>query len=291
MTLVIRNRCISEVDLQTIRGLIESEGSSGRTHLSRRLCRLWDWRQANGAFREIACRELLRRLDKLQLIKLPAAQHAARRPGYQNRIRPEMVDTSPVAESLERVREQFVIEPVVEPGQRRLLGSLLHAHHYLGYRQPTGPALAYLCFWQGRPLACARFGPAAWKVATRDQFIGWSAEQQQRHRPCVVNNDRFLVLPWVRVPQLASFVLAQLCRRLPQDWQELYHHSIALAETFVELGRFEGTCYAAANWLCVGQTCGRGRNDRHTRRAEPLKSVWVRPLRRDFRQQLTLAAA
>lgn len=290
MALVIRNRFIDEVDLQTIRGLIESEGSSGRTHLSRRLCRLWDWRQANGAFREIACRDLLRRLEKLQLIALPAAQQAARRPGCRNKIRPQAVDPSPLDASLDQVREQLVIEPVVQPGQRRLLSALLQAHHYLGYRQPAGPALAYLCLWQGRPLACARFGPAAWKVAARDQFIGWSPEQQQRHRPRVVNNDRFLILPWVRVPQLASFVLAQLCRRLPQDWQAVYHQSIALAETFVEAGRFVGTCYAAANWLCVGQTCGRGRNDRYTRRAEALKSVWVRPLRRDFREQLTFDA-
>ena len=287
MTLVIRNRCISDEDLETIRRLIEAEGSAGRTYLSRRLCRLWDWRQANGAFREIACRELLRRLAKLQLIELPAALHAARRPGYRNRIRPQAVDASPVDQSLDRLREHLVIEPVVQPRQRRLLSALLHSHHYLGYRQPTGPALAYLCFWQGRPLACARFGPAAWKVAARDLFIGWSPDEQQRHRQRVVNNDRFLILPWVQVPQLASFVLAQLCRRLPHDWQGLYHQSIALAESFVQAGRFAGTCYGAANWICVGQTCGRGRNDRYTRRAEPLKSVWVRPLRPDFRQQLT----
>ena len=171
--------------------------------------------------------------------------------------------------------------------QRHLLRDLLGTFHYLGYRQPTGSALGYLVFWQDRPLACARFGPAAWKVAARDHFIGWTAEQRRRGLPRLVNNDRFLILPWVRVPHLASHLLGRMGRRLALDWQQVYRQSIVLAETFVDTERFAGTCYRAANWLCVGPSQGRGRNDRNHQGGAPIKSVWCYPLQRDFRRPLT----
>jgi hypothetical protein len=287
MELVIRNRRLIEDDLTTIRCLIQAEGSQGRTHLSRHLCRLWDWRQPNGAYREIACRDLLRQLEKRNLIELPAALHAARRPGYQNRVQTPNILTDPIDLPLDRIQSGIQIVAVETAPQRHLLRDLLGACHYLGYRQPTGPSLGYLAFWNDRPLACARFGPSAWKVAARDHFIGWTCEQRRRGLKSLVNNDRFLILPWVRVPHLASFVLSRIGRRLARDWQTIYRQSIVLAETFVDSERFAGTAYRAANWLCVGQSQGRGRNDRNHQGGEPVKSVWCHPLRRDFRRPLT----
>jgi hypothetical protein len=290
MELVIRNRRLVESDLSTIRELIEEEGAQGRTHLSRRLCRLWEWRQANGAYREIACRDLLRQLDARNLIQLPRALHAARRPGYKNRIHTPIILTDPIVLALAQIKLEIKIVVAESSVQRHLLRDLLGTYHYLGYQQPAGPSIGYLVYWQDRPLACARFGPAAWKVAARDEFIGWTSAQRQLGLKRLVNNDRLLILPWVKVPHLASFLLGRICRRLARDWWDVYQESIVLAETFVDSGRFEGTCYRAANWHCVGQSCGRGRNDRHNQGGEPVKSVWVYPLKRDF-QRLLLEAA
>ena len=270
-----------------IREFIRREGALGRTHLSRVLCRRWDWRQSNGAFREIACREALRRLAALGLIELPGQLKPARRPGYRNKVRPVAVDASPVEHCLRTLQGDLRLERVRGGPAEDLFKSLIQAHHYLGYRQPTGPGLKYLLSWRERPLAGLSFGPAAWRVASRDRFVGWTAAQQEARRGWVVNNDRFLILPWVRTPHLASWLLARVMRRLRADWQGVYQESIVLAETFVEAGRFAGTAYAAANWLCVGQTTGRGRNDRRTRRELPLKKVWLLPLVRDFRRALT----
>jgi Druantia protein DruA len=285
--LSIRNRRITPADLKTIRELIDLEGSRGRTHLSRRLCRLWDWRQPNGAFREIACRELLRRLEQKNLVRLPAQLHAARRPGYQNRVGSPRLEATPLVEPLQPLVADLTVTTVDESAQRRLFKELIAAHHYLGYRQPSGPCLSYLVFWQDRPVACARFGPAAWKLEARDRFIGWSPTQRQRHRHQLVNNDRFLILPWVSVGSLASFILSRLCGRLPADWQALYQRPIVLAETFVQADRFVGTCYAAAHWQCVGQTSGRGRQDRAHQHGQPIKSIWLFPLHQNFRHRLT----
>lgn len=284
--LVIRNRRLSESDLATIRDLIQSEGAQGRTHLSRRLCRLWEWRQANGAFREIACRDLLRQLECRKFIELPAALSAARRPGYKNRFQNPNLVAHPIEVPLAQLKPELRLVPVETALQRRWLRDWLGAYHYLGYRQPTGPSLGYLVYWQDRPLACARFGPAAWKVAARDGFIGWTSEQRRRGLKGLVNNDRFLILPWVKVPHLASFLLGRIGRRLALDWQRVYQEAIVLAETFVDSERFAGTCYRAANWLCLGASQGRGRNDREHQGGEAIKTVWVYPLKQDFRRPL-----
>ena len=166
-----------------------------------------------------------------------------------------------------------------------------HHTEILGYQQATGAQLKYLVCWADRPIACLSFGPAAWKLASRDQYIGWSAQARAQRLTWVVNNDRFLILPGVRIPHLASHVLVTTTRRLRADWQRVYGHDLALAETFIEPDRFRGTCYAAANWVCLGPTRGRGRNDRAWARAVPVKTVWVYPLRTDFRAVLSQEVA
>lgn len=285
--LVIRKRRIGPEDLSLIRRLIQEEGSRGRSHLSRRLCRIWDWRQLNGHYREIACRELLRRLEAKGLIVLPARQHVARRPGYRNRARlPEDLDRRALDGPLSALRPHLRIVLAQDNASRALFNGLIDAFHYLGYQQPTGAQLKYLLYYQDRPAACLSFGPAAWKIAPRDQWIGWSETQRQRRLPLVVNNDRFVVLPWAQVAHLASFFLGRVLRRLAADWKAVYSQRVVLAETFVDTERFEGVCYAASNWKRVGQTQGRGRNDRFTQRALSVKAIWLYPLRRGWRRIL-----
>jgi hypothetical protein len=284
---MIRRRRIQEPDLVLIRGLIAAEGLRGRTHLSRQLCRLWDWRQPNGHYREIACRELLRRLDAQGLVQLPAPLGPSRHPGYRNRF--EALD--PAAQvllpgPLAPLRDQIRVRCVQSGPDLRLFKSLIGHYHYLGYRQATGAHLNYLVGYQDRPIAALSFGPAAWKVAVRDQFLGWSAAQRQERLSWIVNNNRFLIPSWVQVPQLASFVMSRCLRRLRTDWQRVYGHDLALVETFIQADRFVGACYRAANWQCVGPSRGRGRNDRFYQQAQPIKTVWLYPLRPDFRQVL-----
>jgi Druantia protein DruA len=289
--LVIRRRVITPADLVEIRQLIEVEGARGRSHLSNRLCDLWDWRQANGRYRAIACRELLRRLEAKGLIQLPPPLRAARRAGYRNATRlPELGDTVALAGSLAEFRSQLTLRLVREAVHARIFAGLIGAYHYLGYQQATGAQLKYLVWYADRPIACLSFGPAAWKLAPRDHYIGWSARARQARLDWVVNNDRFLIVPGVHIRHLASYVLAATLRRLRADWQAVYGHDLALAETFIEAGRFRGSCYAAAHWVCVGQTQGRGRNDRRFARALPLKTIWVHPLRADFRSVLSQEA-
>jgi hypothetical protein len=285
--LVIRKRRIGPEDLSLIGRLIQDEGSRGRTHLSRRLCRIWDWRQGNGHYREIACRELLRRLEAKGLIQLPAMQRPARRPGYRNRARlPEDLDRSPLDGPLSALVPDLRIVLAQDNASRALFNGLVDAFHYLGYQQPTGAQLKYLLYYQDRPAACLSFGPAAWKIAPRDRWIGWSEPQRQRRLPLVVNNDRFVVLPWVQVAHLASFFLGRVLRRLAADWKAVYSQRVVLAESFVDTERFEGVCYAASNWKRVGQTQGRGRNDRFTQRALSVKAIWLHPLCRQWRRIL-----
>lgn len=285
--LVIRRRVIQPNDLALIRELIVAEGARGRSHLSNRLCELWDWRQANGRYRQIACRELLRRLAAKGLIQLPPPLAAARRAGYRNTTRlPERWDAVTLTGTLAEVRPQLQLQLVRQAAHAQIFAGLIGAYHYLGYQQATGAQLKYLVWHAQRPVACLSFGPAAWRVAARDQYIGWSPRARQARLPWVANNERFLIVPGVRIPHLASYVLGATLRRLRADWHAVYGQDLALAETFIEAERFRGCCYAAANWVCVGRTQGRGRNDRTFAQALPVKTVWVYPLRADFRAVL-----
>jgi hypothetical protein len=179
--------------------------------------------------------------------------------------------------------DELRVELAGDSKQLALYKGLVGTYHYLGYQQAAGAQLKYIAYFQDRPIACLSFGPAAWKISPRDQFIGWSVQDRRQNLPWVVNNDRFVILPWVQIHCLASFLLGAVVRRLRRDWQSTYGHDLALAETFVEKARFAGSAYAAANWTCVGQTVGRGRNDRTHAETAPLKSIWLYPLRRDFR--------
>jgi hypothetical protein len=283
----IRRRRIGQQDLLLIRELISTEGHRGRSYISNRLCEIWDWHQDNGRFRQIACRDLLRQLEGKGLVKLPPMLKPARRAGYVNRVPAlDLLDQSRLVGPLPSMREELRIDLVEGAEPARLFKGLIGTYHYLGYQQAKGAQVKYLVRYRERPVACLSFGPAAFKVAARDQFIGWSVPQRQARLARVVNNERFLLLPWVEVPNLASFVLSRCVRRLRSDWQRIYQQDLVLVETFIEKDRFRGSCYAAANWTCIGESSGRGRNDRFHQESLPIKTHWIYGLRPDFRQVL-----
>lgn len=284
-SLLIRGRKINDDDLTFIRSVIQEHQRRGRTFISQELCRLWDWRQRNGQFKTMACSELLLRLEKVGLVQLPPRQHPSRR-DRRRPIQLPLHSREPLRSALQELGSldfQMVRGSHWEP----LYKGLIHAYHYLGYCQTVGEHLKYLVFHQGRPLACLGWGAAAWKVAARDQFIGWQPAQRDRNIHLLVQNTRFLILPWVEVPHLASHLLGRMARILPKEWERVYNHPIVLLETFVDARRFAGTCYKAANWIPVGFTQGRGKWDIDHQSSAPVKTVFLYPLVKNFRDFLT----
>lgn len=283
---MILKREFGTKELALIKQLIESAGEHGRTYISKELCRLWNWRLPNGQLRDITCRDLLRRLDRRGLIQLPPPLRAARRPGYKNKTSlPKDFVKTPRSQSLGDF--SFIeIEMVRGSQQESLYNALIGCYHYLGYHQGTGEQLKYIIRGDGHIIAAIGFAGAAFKSAARDQHIGWDNETRVDHLVHIVNNIRFLILPWVRVPHLASHILGRISRRIRADWQDYYKRDIVLLETFVEQGRFQGTCYKAANWRHIGQTTGRGRNDRYSKNQVPIKDIYIYPLDRHYQQIL-----
>ncbi len=288
-TLTLQGRRVAADDLATIRDLIASHPDWHRTRLSQELCRRWSWVNEKGRLKDMAARALLRKLDSTGLIELPAPVRSANN-GFRNR--PVVLEThapeAPPIEGRLSDLQPLRIQPVEGAEDTRLLRGLLQQHHYLGYTGPVGENLQYLIYdRQGRLLVCLLYGAAAWRVADRDRFIGWDEAARKRGLSRIANNMRFLILPWIRVPHLASHLLALTRRCISRDWQEKYGHPIVLLETFIEQRRFAGTCYQADNWIRVGRTRGRSRNHNSGDPKVPVKSVWLYPLCRGFRRLLT----
>jgi hypothetical protein len=284
--ITILKREIGSADLELIQGLVEQFGHRGRTYISKELCRLWDWRLPNGQLRDIACRDLLRRLERRELIQLPPPLGAARKSGYKNKtILPQDFTSTPVVHSLQHF-SSIEIEMVRGSSNESLYNALIGSYHYLGYHQGAGEQLKYIIRGDGIVLGCIGFGGAAFKSAARDVHIGWSQTEREQHLVKVVNNNRFLILPWVRVPHLASHILGRVSRRIRDDWNAYYNRDIVLLETFVEQARFKGTCYKAANWRYIGETTGRGRNDRYSQNRVPIKDIYIYPLDRGYKEIL-----
>jgi hypothetical protein len=252
------------------------------------LCAVWNWRNGTGQLKDMACRTLLLKLEARGYLRLPPRVTASVN-GLRNRsVAPQEHDQGPIEGPLGGLRP-IQLEPVAEGTTEALLFKfLLQRYHYLGHRNCVGQNLKYLARdGQSRPLACLLFGAAAWKAAARDRWIGWDAQERQRHLDLLSNNARFIVLPWVRVPSLASHLLGCAAARLSADWQQKYGHPIHLLESFVEAPRFAGTCYRAAGWVRVGQTTGRTRNDDGRKPRAALKAIYLKPLSADARQRLT----
>lgn len=290
---LLQGRCFGAAELEQVRQLLGTHPDWSRWRLSRELAHRWDWRTPRGQLKDMAARTLLLKLQQRGAIVLPPCRRASpnrmrhKRAPASELLPPAALIAAPLA-ALTPLRLCEVSAAACTP-QRAIFEAALHRYHYLSYRSPVGENLQYLVQdRQGRPLACALFGAAAWQCAARDQFIGWTAAQRQSGLPGLANQARFLILPWVKVSQLASHLLAQLTRRLRGDWSRKYGHPVWLVETFVETGRFAGTCYQAANWRHVGATTGRTRQTRA--QPVPRKAVYVYPLHPRFRQRLGAAA-
>jgi hypothetical protein len=286
-SLVIQGRLIGPVELQQVQGLLVAHPDWSRYRLSRDLCRIWNWRSLTGQIKDMAARALLLKLEQRGLVALPARRRLSPNRMRHKHVRHLAHRTYPVCGRLSDLQPLQIQELSRQPKAWPLFDSLLGQHHYLGYTSAVGQNVKYLVRdRQGRDLACLLFGAAAWKTQPRDRFIGWTAAQRQIHLGQVANNSRFLILPWVRVPELASHILGRVTRRIAADWLARYGHRVALLETFVDRDRFRGSCYRAANWICVGQTQGRTRQDRQHVLQAPVKDIFVYPLQTDFRQQL-----
>jgi len=285
--MVIQGRELHAKEIGLIRSLLAEHRDWHRTRISQELCRRWDWRNGQGRFKDMAARTLLLKLEDAGLIQLPQRLRSSPN-GFRNRNPPLVAHaTESIRCALGDLRPLAV--SLVEPGSAdlRLFNGLLNRYHYLGHRNTVGENIRYLLRdRRGQPLACLLFGSAAWKCAARDAFIGWAPATRERNLPFLTNNTRFLILPWVTVPHLASHILSSVVRRIRSDWQAKYGHPLYALETFVDRDRFQGTCYRAANWQPLGMTQGRTRNDRQRCIRVSAKEVYLYPLVKNFRRGL-----
>lgn len=273
-------------ELTKIRRLLREHPEYNRTEVSRQVCQRLNWRKPDGGLKDMSCRVALLRMHRDGLITLPAPT------GGHHPVKPERRRTAaadpPVAalETPVGALSDLRLLQVVTRSESCLWNEFIDRYHYLGYSPLPGAQLRYFVYAGGAPIALFGFGAAAWHLADRDRFIGWTAEQCKARLHLLVNNARFLILPWVRSRNLASYLLARVVKQLPVDWEARYKYRPVLLETFVEIPRHTGTCYKAANWQKVGETTGRGKLGSHQAQL-PRKSIWVYPLRADFKEILS----
>ena len=273
-------------DIATIRRIIESHPDKSRRFISQEVCRIWNWRQPNGVLKDMVCRSLLLLLESKGYIKLPARKFTPHNP-LAKRKKPSkpIVDQTPVECAIGELLP-INLEQVRRTAFEKLFNGLISEYHYLDYTQPIGEHLKYIAFAGERPIACLAWGSSPWYIGARDRFIGWSKEERENNLHLIANNLRFLILPWIDVPCLASYLLALNRRCLSREWQRLYHHPIHLVETFVDTEKYQGTCYKADNWICVGKTTGLGKLSKSRRPSLSKKDVYIHPLTRRFRREL-----
>ncbi len=279
-------RDFAAAEINTICRIIETNPSANRAALSRLVCSALEWLRPDGGLKDMSCRVAMLRMQDDGLIQLPPPlkSNGNGKP-YRRRTpdaEPSLFPVTAPAGSLHDLQ----LDLVDGTKESHLWNEYIDRYHYLGYRPLPGAQLRYFARAEHQILALLGFGAAAWKTAPRDQFIGWPAELRQQRLHLIVNNARFLILPWVRSQNLASRVLGAAARRIPTDWQHRYGYRPVLLETFVEIPRFRGTCYKAANWLYLGKTKGRGKLDVHNEASLPVKDIWVYPLIKNFREPL-----
>ena len=290
-SLVFKNRTFDAAELALISDVVSRFSGLSRQELANTVCELVQWRRANGGLKTWECQELLGELERAGHLQLPALRAAGRPRGSRTRVpRTERGEAQPPLRGTLREVAPISLKLVECEEERLLWRELVGRYHYLGHAVPFGAHLRYL-IEVARPtqqvVGCLQLSSPAWKIAGRDRWIGWSEARRRQHLQRVVNNSRFLLLPWVQVRYLASSVLAQVARECPSHWERRYGLRPLLLETLVETGRHRGTCYRAANWLELGVTQGRGRMDRdRTRQDACPKTVFVLPLVREARQAL-----
>jgi hypothetical protein len=281
-----RGREIGSSEIAFVRELVAAHPQASRRALSVKLSRAWGWVQPNGQLRDMLCRSLMLALARAGHIELPPVRHRPPNPlARRARPAPVAIDRTPVRGSLGDLG-RLDLRQVRRTEEEPLFNSLIEQHHYLGYTQPVGEHLKYLVYAEKRPLACFAWSSAPRHLGPRDRYIGWSPAARGRNLRLVAYNLRFLILPWVEVRHLASHLLGRMMQLLSADWERVYGHPIHFAETFVEPERYRGTCYRAANWIVLGRTTGRGKDDRTHRANRPIKEVLGYPLTGRFRELL-----
>lgn len=278
-------REFSDAELECIRRLSAKPGITRRA-LSQQVCHELKWLKQDGNLKEMSCRVALLRMQTDNLVQLPVPLH---RNSNCTRIVVRTAEAEPQVPILSPVNQlrEVHLQQVITKSDSRLWNEYIDRYHYLGYKTLPGAQLRYFARSEEGLLALFGFGAAAWKTAPRDNFIGWTPDMRKARLHLIVNNARFLILPWIQSKHLASKLLGLVVRQLANDWFDRYGYRPVLLETFVEKKRFSGTCYRAANWKLLGDTCGRGKLDRAKACALPIKTIWVLPLSKDFRQILT----
>ncbi len=286
VVLKYRGRVVSESDIELVRAVIREHPAVSRRELSRKLCHAWNWVQANGAPCDMVCRGLMLALERSGHVRLPRAKGIHANPlAVRARARPPEVDASPVSGNLKDLGP-LEYRLVRRTREEAIFNGLIEHHHYLGYTQPVGEHLKYMVYALGRPIACLAWSSAARHLGPRDRFIGWDPEARRRNIRFIAYNTRYLIMPWVRVPHLASHILGRIARMLPRDWERIYGHRVYYLETFIDPERSRGTCYRAANWIPLGLTTGRGKDSNSHRPNRSLKQVLGYPLEKQFRRLL-----
>lgn len=282
-----RGREIGAAEVSFLRELIGQNPGLSRHALSKKVCQAWNWVQPNGQLRDMICRSLMLVLHRAGHIELPAPRlKAVNNAILHRRVAPlEWCDTTPIEGSLASLGP-LEIRLVRRAQGEDLFNYLLKEHHYLGFSRPVGEHLKYLVLCGDRPLACLAWNSGPLKLKLRDRFVGAPRQAYAHNLHLIAYNSRYLIVPWARIPHLASHVLGRIARRISADWQELYHHPIYLLESFVDIERFKGTSYRAANWTCVGRSVGRGTKSK-THARTSIKELWVYVLSKDLRAQLT----
>ena len=281
-----RGKVFTAEDIGFINRLIGDNPHDSRWVLSRKLCRAWNWVQSNGALRDMVCRGLMLELHRAGHIRLPDRKCCLPNP-FVERRKPEKLKIDQLAiDGLLSEITPLQFRQVRRTPAEKLFNSLIEQFHYLGYCHPVGEQLKFIVYFKQRPIACLAWSSAPRHIGYRDRFIGWSAEARKKHIHLLAYNSRFLILPWVRVRFLASHLLGRMAKVICQHWQQIYRHPIYYLETFVDKEKFYGTCYKAANWVYLGDTTGRGKNDQTNKANRSIKAVWGYPLSKDFRKHL-----
>ena len=285
-TTIIQGREMAHSDIELVRQLISTNPTWGRTRLSKELCMLWNWKNAGGRLKDMACRSLLLKLQKRELVTLPAPKKKTNNDKRNSSIPLVLHSSLPVLAGIKDL-SPIEIRLVEDRSELELFKCFLWTYHYLGFNGTVGENLKYMVYDSSdRPLACLLFGSAAWACGPRDDFIGWDRDHRSKNLSLTTNNTRFLILPWVSVKYLASHILSKVIKQIKDDWVRKYGHPLYLLETFVERDRFKGTCYKASNWTRVGETKGRSRNDRSHNIKVPVKDIYLYPLTKRFRKVL-----
>jgi len=288
MSLEVRykGKIFTQEDIDFIKRLISDNPDDSRRGLSKKLCLAWNWVQPNGVLRDMFCRGFMLHLESLGYIKLPPRKFTPNNP-FVNRVKPAKVeiDQTPLEGPLSKFHP-LTIQQVRRTHHENLCNSLIAHHHYLGYCHLVGEHLKYIVYSQQRPIACFAWSSAPRHIGARDRFIGWPPDVRKKNIHLIAYNSRFLILPWIRSSFLASHLLGRIAKVLMDDWERIYNHPLYFLETFVDTEKFKGTCYKAANWIYLGKTTGRGKNDQTYKPNRSLKAVWGYPLLKNFKELL-----